>query len=585
MLRTKIVCTIGPASRSLEMLTDLIRSGMDVARLNFSHGDHQEHGENIVRIREAADQAGRPVAILMDLQGPKLRIGDVEGDGLMLVKGEQVTLTTRSVIGRAGEVPVQFQDLPELVEVGDRILIDDGLLEVVVIGCTDTDIQCRVVTGGWLKSNKGMNLPHAHSSIPAITDKDQADLAFALEHQADWIAMSFVRTAEEVVRLKSMICKECAFGRPTPVIAKIEKPEAIQNIDDIIAAADGIMVARGDLGIEASPEDVPLMQKLIIKKCNEAGVPVITATQMLDSMIRNPRPTRAEASDVANAIFDGTDALMLSGETAAGEYPLESLRTMVKIAQRTEEETEKALRLASVRPPRTKAIAEAVAHAACETARDLDAVAIITPTASGHTARMVAKYRPPVPIVAVTPSPMVQRQLCLHWGVHPLLAKRTANTDEMLADAIDVAKTHGFVKPGDLVVMTGGSAGSAPGTTNLIRVQIIERVLTRGTGIGSQAVHGEARIIGDVLPDAADIKASDVLVTTETTRDSVALVQKAAGLIVVAGGMNSHAAQMALELGITAIIGADDALAVLRDRQMVTLDPVHGLVYEGLVCV
>jgi pyruvate kinase len=601
MLRTKIVCTIGPASRSPEMLRELIRSGMNVARLNFSHGDHDVHGENIARIRRASEEVGQPVAILMDLQGPKLRVGEMQGEGVQLNKGEEVILTTRPVVGHAAEIPVQFANLPQLVEPGDRILMDDGLLEVAVLSSNKEDIHCKVITGGLLKSNKGMNLPHAHSSIPAITEKDHADIRFALGHQVDWIALSFVRSAKEVLELKELIGRECTLGRPTPVIAKIEKPEAMENIDAIIAAADGIMVARGDLGIEASPEDVPMMQKTMIKKCNEAGVPVITATQMLDSMIRNPRPTRAEASDVANAILDGTDAIMLSGETAAGEYPLEAVRTMNKIAERTESEMLPVLRFAPVAPPGRQPlprsqpcpeghplgggvnIAEAVSHAACETARDLGAAAIITPTASGHTARMVAKYRPPVPIIAVTPSPMVQRQLCLYWGVHPLLAKRTANTDEMLADAVSAAKTHAFVQPGDLVVMTAGAAGSAPGTTNLIRVQVIERVLVQGIGIGDQPVHGVIRIIGDPMPDTSEVNRSDIVAVQHTTREIIPLAEKAAGVIVAEGGMDSHAAQMAVELGITAIIGVQEGWATLRDGQEVTLDPVHGVVYEGLV--
>lgn len=583
MLRTKIVCTIGPASRSPEMLRHLISSGMDVARLNFSHGSHEEHGENVARIRQASEHVGKPVAILMDLQGPKLRVGEMEGNGIALAKDQEITLTTEPIRGHGSRIPVQFANLPQLVAPGDRILIDDGLLELTVLSCTQTEIRCRVITGGLLQSNKGMNLPRAHASIPAITEKDKLDLAFALERQADWIALSFVRDAREVTELKQLVAHECPLGRPTPVMAKIEKPEAIENIDAIIAAADGIMVARGDLGIEVSPEDVPMMQKLIIRKCNEAGVPVITATQMLDSMIRNPRPTRAEASDVANAILDGTDALMLSGETAAGQYPLESVQTMVKIAERTEREMLRSRRAAPVAPPRTKSIAEAVSHAACETAYDLDAAAIITPTASGHTARMVSRYRPSMPIIAVTPSPMVQRRLTLYWGVYPLLAKRTASSDEMLADAVSVAQKHCFVRPGDLVVMTAGAAGSAPGTTNLIKVQSIERILARGTGIGEQAVRGEIRIIGDIPPDVTQVRSSEILVFERTARDLVPLAEKAAGIIVAEGSMSSHAAQMALELGIVAIIGVDNATHLFRDNQLVTLDPMRGVVYEGMV--
>jgi pyruvate kinase len=583
MLRTKIVCTIGPASRSPEMLHALITSGMNVARLNFSHGDHKVHGENVSRIRNAAEETGRPVAILMDLQGPKLRVGQMEGDGVPLDEGEEVTLTSRPVTGKPGLVPVQYQQLPSLVEPKDRILMDDGLLELVVLETADTDIQCRVVVGGLLKSNKGLNLPRAHTSIPAITEKDKKDLLFALEQGADWVALSFVRNANEVIALQEMVRRNSAFGRPTPIIAKIEKPEAMQNIDAIIAAADGIMVARGDLGIEASPEEVPLMQKIIIQKCNAAGRPVITATQMLDSMIRNPRPTRAEASDVANAVLDGSDALMLSGETTIGHYPLEAVRTMVRIIERTEVELHQRIARAPSQRLKRGSVAEAVSHATRETAQDLEAAAIVTPTVSGHTAKMVAKYRPQAPIIAVTPSPMVQRQLCLYWGVYPLLAERTDNTDRMLSDAVNAARERGLIKSGDLVVVTGGAAGSAPGTTNLIRVQVIERILARGTGVGGKSVQGYARLVGDQLPAEEDVKPDDILVTQRTTREFVPLARRAAGLIAVESGSRSHAAQMAMELGLVAIVGAEEAWSSLDDGQAVTLDPVNGVVYEGWV--
>ncbi len=583
MLRTKIVCTIGPASRSLTVLKDMIESGMNVARLNFSHGDHAYHVENVTRIRAASEQAGHPVAVLMDLQGPKLRVGKMKGDGVLLKAGEEVVLTSRPIVGHGAEIPVQYPTLPKLVEPGDHILMDDGLLEVIVLEASETDIRCNVVTGGLLQSNKGINLPRAHTSIPAITEKDKSDLSCALESGADWIALSFVRNANEVITLQELIRRQCAFGRPTPVIAKIEKPEAVENIDAIIAAADGIMVARGDLGIEASPEEVPMMQKRIIKKCNEAGKPVITATQMLDSMMRNPRPTRAEASDVANAVLDGSDAVMLSGETAVGQHPLESVRTMARIAERAEAELQQRIALLPISRPRTEGIAGAVSHAARETAQDLDAAAIITPTVSGHTARMVSRYRPTAPIIAVTPSPMVQRQLCLYWGVYPLLAKRTANTDQMLADAVSVAREHQLVRPGELVVVTGGAAGSAPGTTNLIKVHVIERILVSGTPIGGDIVHGQVRLVRDTMPDPEDVAASDILVVKQTSRELVALARKAAGLVVVEGGMDSHAAQMAIELGLTAIVGATDAFSLLEEGQTVTLDPVSGRVYEGSV--
>ncbi len=470
MLRTKIVCTIGPASRSPEMLRQLMLAGMDVARLNFSHGDHAYHGENIANIRAVAAELGKPIAILQDLQGPRLRVGEIADEGLFLREGERVTLTTRPIVGRGKEIPVQYAELPRDVSEGEAIFLSDGLLELKVLSTTETDVLCQVVAGGSLKSYSGINLPRVSLSLPAITEKDVDDLRFGLEHQVDWVALSFVRTADEVSRVKEMI-QRFSSGLLTPIIAKIEKREGVDNIDEIISGADAIMVARGDLGIETSPEEVPMMQKAIIRKCNQAGKPVITATQMLDSMIRNPRPTRAEASDVANAILDGTDAIMLSGETAVGRYPLESLRTMVKIAERAEASM-RGLHRAAPRP-QVRDIAEALSHATCETAQDLGASAIITPTVSGYTARMVAKYRPQAPIVAVTPNPMVQRRLSLYWGVYPLLAERTDNTDEMIANAVKVAQDHGFVRKGDVVVVTAGAAGSAPGTTNLMKVHVV----------------------------------------------------------------------------------------------------------------
>ncbi|MFQ5814619.1 MAG: pyruvate kinase [Anaerolineae bacterium] len=480
MLRTKIICTIGPASRAPEMLRELMLAGMDVARLNFSHGSQSYHGENIERIRAVAAEAcpeqgrrvGKPIAILTDLQGPKLRVGKMEGEGVLLASGEKVILTTRPIVGHGGEVPVQYAELPRDVEAGDHILIDDGLLELEVLSTGETDIACRVITGGLLQTNKGMNLPRASHAIPAITDKDRRDLRFVLERQVDWVALSFVRNSGEVLKLKEMI-RELSANRPVPVVAKIEKPEAVNDIDGIIEAADGIMVARGDLGIETSPEAVPVVQKMIIAKCNAVGKPVITATQMLDSMMRNPRPTRAEASDVANAILDGTDAIMLSGETAVGKYPLESVRTMVRIAQEAERGGLEGL--ARPRPPLgpVTSIADAVSHATCATACDLEAAAIITPTISGHTARVISKYRPRCPIIAVTPSPVVQRQLALYWGVRALLSRRTESTDETIAGAVRAAQEHGLVKQGDVVVITAGAAGSGPGTTDIMKVQVV----------------------------------------------------------------------------------------------------------------
>lgn len=581
MLRTKIVATVGPASRSPEMLEQLIMAGLDVIRLNFSHGDQPMHAETIERVRAASVKVGVPVAILGDLQGPKLRVGQMMGEGVTITPKQRLTLTTEDgILGEGDLIPVQYDGLPAALDPGDRILLDDGLLEMLVLDKTETTITAEVVIGGVLKSNKGMNLPRASLAIPAITDKDKSDLLFALEHQIDWIALSFVRTAQEVLDLKQLIRQASAFSRPVPVISKIEKPEAVLNIDEIIAVSDAIMVARGDLAIETSSEEVPVDQKNIIRKCNAAGVPVITATQMLDSMIRNPRPTRAEASDVANAILDGTDAIMLSGETASGTYPLRTVETMHKIAERAEELLI-AGGLREYGKESIKGVAGSVAHATVETAVELDAAAIITPTMSGSTARLLSRYRPKMPIIATTPSPLVQRQLALYWGVIPLLARRTESTDEMINSSIRAAMDNGLVKEGDTVVVTAGTAGSPAGSTDLMKVHVLKRVLGAGTGIGNQIVTGRVRVLQGPLDPSLTVESDEIIVTDRTDRSFVGVAQRAAGLITAQPGMNSHAAILAVEVGMPTVIGIENATTVLKDGQVITIDTRLGQVIEG----
>ncbi|MCC6905475.1 MAG: pyruvate kinase [Anaerolineae bacterium] len=484
MIRTKIVCTLGPASREPEMLEKLIRAGMTVARLNLSHGSHSYHAETIAHVREVSARIGIPVALLIDLQGPKIRVGDMSENGLVIQPGEHITLTTRPGTAQRTEggescalVPVQYRELPAAVRPGERILLDDGLLELEVVRVVNsTDVLCLVVLGGLLKSNKGLNLPGTQLSVPAISEKDWEDLEFGLQQNCDWIAMSFVRQAAEVSALKDYITRHTPAGvRPALVIAKIEKPQALENMAEIVAVADGIMVARGDLGIEIPAEKVPLAQKRLIQTANIAGKPVITATQMLDSMIRNPRPTRAEASDVANAILDGTDAIMLSGETAAGDYPLESVETMVRIAA----EVEKAMAEPPWSPPHhvghaVHDVTDAVSHSTCEVAYRLDAKAIISSTASGLTARAVARYRPQTLIVAATTSEIVMRQLLLTWGVRPLLTPVRETTEEVLQQAVTEAARAGYVGHGDRVVITAGIAPNMAGMTNLMLVELVE---------------------------------------------------------------------------------------------------------------
>nr|WP_290666147.1 pyruvate kinase [Ardenticatena sp.] len=583
--RTKIVATIGPASREPHVLEELIRAGMNVARLNFSHGTHALHAENIARIRAAAMHVGRPVAILADLQGPKLRVGQLPDEGVPLEPGETVVLTPfpERVQSPHTVIPVQYKDLPRAVEPGDRILLDDGMLEMRVLDCDEETVTAEVVIGGTLKSRKGLNLPRTTLNISAITEKDRRDLLFVLEQQVDWVALSFVRTADEVYELKEIIRRSSPFGRPVPVIAKIEKPEALENLDAIIEAADGVMVARGDLAIETSSEMVPLVQKDIIRRCNRVGKPVITATQMLESMIHNPRPTRAEASDVANAILDGTDAVMLSAETAAGKYPVQAVEMMARIARETEQVLlgEGSRYYGHTTHKGRYAIAEAVAHASVSTAVELGATAIITPTMSGSTARQVAKYRPPQIIVATTPNPNVQRQLVLFWGVYPLLSRRTENTDEMINNAVNIALEGRFVEEGDVVVLTAGTAGSPPGSTDLMKVQYIRRVLVRGQGIGHQVVTGRVRRLESPVDPHLLVDASDIIVTSKTDRSFIDVAQRAAGLISEQEGMNTHSAILAIELGLPAVVGAKDATKILQDGQIVTIDARQGVVYEG----
>lgn len=578
LLYTKIVCTIGPATRDPKTLAQLIGAGMDIARLNFSHGDPAFHAENIQRIRDAAAAAGKPVAILGDLQGPKLRMGVMQEGGVPLAAGETLLLTTEHITGGPGRVPVQYESLPEVVDPDDRILIDDGLLELVVTAVQGQEISTRVVVGGTLNSNKGLNLPRAALSIPAITDKDRENLAFGIEHGIDWVALSFVRTADEVWELKNSIRELSIFGRQTPVIAKIEKPEAIANIDEIISAADGIMVARGDLGIEMSPEDVPILQKMIIAKCRAAGKPVITATQMLDSMIRNPRPTRAEASDVANAILDGSDAIMLSGETASGRYPLEVVQTMVRIAQVAEAHDLGTRR--QLPELHGKTFAAAVAHASVETAIDLKAAAIVTPTVSGQTARIISRFRPPCPIIAVTPSPFTQRELMLFWGVYPLLSQRATTTDAVINDAVEAAHQAGYVGEGDVMVVTGGTVVGGGGTTNLMKVHLIERVMGHGMGLGDRKVIGRVRRLESPVPANTRIEPDEIIVTSCTDRTFLPALHRAAGLITSDTNPDSHCRLVALELGLPALIGVDKGLDAFADGMHIVMDTTRGVAFE-----
>lgn len=468
--RTKIVATLGPATESEAVILELVRAGMDVARINFSHGSQEEQRRRMDRVRAMAAREGRSVAIMADLQGPKLRIGAIAAGQAMLREGAQLTLTARTVPG--DETVVQFPH-PEVINSlapGDMLLLDDGVLELRVVEVTGQDALCEILAGGVLLPRKGVSVPRVTLDVTAITDKDVDDLSFALQQDVDYVALSFVRRADDLLQLRGLIQEQ---GKETSILAKIEKPEAVDNIESILVAADGIMIARGDLGVEMPPEQVPLQQKRIIQLARQSAKPVITATQMLESMIRNPRPTRAEASDVANAILDGTDAIMLSGETAIGQYPVESLRMMVRIARATEPALPYAEHAALANRLPAIGITDAITQATTEIAHELDAKAIVPSTMSGYTARMISRHRPKMPILVVTPFERVSRQMALVWGVQTVVANEYDSTDEMLAEAEKAVVAMGLAKQGDVVVITAGIPTSGKGKTNMLKVHVV----------------------------------------------------------------------------------------------------------------
>ncbi|GGF92269.1 pyruvate kinase [Paenibacillus aceti] len=468
MRKTKIVCTIGPSSESLENTKKLITAGMNVARLNFSHGDFEEHGNRIKTIRQASQELGKTIAILLDTKGPEIRTGKLKEEPLELVQDEFITLTTEEILGDKNRISVTYKELPGDVKVGSTILIDDGLIGLAVEEIQGTEIKCRIVNGGTIKSKKGVNVPGVNISLPGITEKDANDIKFGIEQGIDFIAASFVRKASDVLEIRKLL--ESNNATHIQIISKIENQQGVDNLDEILEVSDGLMVARGDLGVEIPAEDVPLVQKLMIEKCNRAGKPVITATQMLDSMQRNPRPTRAEASDVANAILDGTDAIMLSGETAAGKYPVESVQTMSRIAEKAESALDYHGILVKQRIAQETTVTEAISQAVTTSALELNAKAIITSTETGYTARMVSKYRPQAPIIAVTTQDQTLRRLALNWGVVPVKGQVATSTDEMFDNAMKGGLDSGIVAEGDLVVITAGIPLGSSGSTNLIKV-------------------------------------------------------------------------------------------------------------------
>jgi pyruvate kinase len=582
MRKTKIICTIGPASDSEEMLRAMMLAGMDVARLNFSHGTYDDHQLKIDRIKKLRVELGLHTALLLDTKGPEIRLGEIKNGLVTLSEGQTFTIYADSREGDATGASVTYPDLYRDVKPGGTILIDDGLIELGIEAIRGKDIICTVLNGGLVSTRKGVNVPGAFLSIPFMSDRDRADLAFGVKNDFDFVAASFTQNADNIRRIRHELEKlGCTDMR---IIAKIENSAGVENCDEILNEADGIMVARGDMGVEMPMERIPGIQKKLIERCYLAGKPVITATQMLESMTKNPRPTRAEITDVANAIYDGTSAIMLSGETANGLYPLEAVKTMAKIAEHTESEIDYLKRFAALSPKGFSSVTGAISHATCTTAHDLHAAAIITVTKSGHTARMLSSYRPDTPIIGCSPEPKTCRHMNMSWGVMPLLIEEKYNTDDLVGHAVDMAYSHNLVEYGDLVVITTGLPLGISGTTNMLKVQIVGNVLISGTGIGKESICGTLCVCTGENTAPQDFADGDIIVVPSASEKIIHILRRARGIICERGGVDSYAAIVGQALGIPVIVGAHGATKILRSGTVVTLDAARGIVVVSDKC-
>ena len=579
MRKTKIICTLGPSTDKEGVLRDLIANGMNVARFNFSHGSHEEHLGRLEKLKALREELGKPVAALLDTKGPEIRLKDFKNGVENLVAGQTFTLTTRDVEGTNEICSITYKDLPMDVEPNGTIMLDDGLIKLQIITVNDTDIVCKVLNNGKIKNKKGVNVPGVHLSMPYMSQRDRDDIIFGAQQGFDFIAASFVRTAQDVYDIRNLLNE---YDSDIRIIAKIENREGVNNIDSILAAADAVMVARGDLGVEIDFTELPGIQKNIIERSFSFGKPIVTATQMLDSMIVNPRPTRAEISDVANAIYDGTSAIMLSGETAAGAYPVDALKTMSAIAERTEQENH--ARFVPLTENTGKiSVSDATAHAACLTAKDVNAAAIVTVSESGNTARLLSKYRPEQPIIACVMKEQVQRQLALSWGITPLMMPLAHSTDELIEMSTSLAKENGYLHNGELAVVTAGVPVGVSGTTNMIKIHMVGNCLATGVGVGREnadvtSATGKACVCRTLEEVRAKFKPGMVLVVPSTSNEMLSYVRDAAALVVEEPGLNSHAAIAGKALLKPTVVGAAGATSHIRDGLMVAVDCAHGSV-------
>jgi pyruvate kinase len=578
MLKTKIICTLGPATDENEVLRRLFANGMNVARLNFSHGSHDEHLGRVERFKKMRADLGLPAGLMLDTRGPEIRIKQFANGSVELAPGSEFTFTVADIVGSETIVSVTYEGFPKIVRRGDTLLLDDGLIAMRVIGAGDTEVKCEVINGGTLSNNKKINIPGAANNLPFLTDKDRADLIFGIEHDFDFIAASFVRSSGDIKELREEL--RTRHGESMKIISKIEIREGVQNIDEIIRVSDGIMIARGDMGVEIPFEELPSIQKNIIRKCYGAGKPVITATQMLDSMIRNPRPTRAEITDVANAIYDGTSAIMLSGETSVGKYPVEALMTMSKIAVEAEKDIDYIKRFNDMDMAVSRNVTNAISRATCETAHALGASAIVSVTKSGHTANMVSKYRPVCPILAMTVLPKVFNQLSLSWGVFPVLTKKKDSTDEVFQQAVAKASESKLVKNGDLIVITGGMIADVSGTTNMLKVHVVGDILIEGKGMNGLSASGPVCVLAGDL-ETASFNAGDVLVISDSTDEILSVLKNAAAIVTEEEGADSQAVIVGKALDIPVVAHAHAATDILKSGTVVTVDARTGRIYSG----
>ena len=576
MRKTKIVCTLGPSTDREGVLREMIQAGMNVARFNFSHGTHAEHKARLDALKALREELDAPVAAMLDTKGPEVRLKDFAGGRVHLTAGQEFTLTTVQVEGDAHRCSITYGELPGDVKAGDTILLDDGLVRLTVLETSETEIRCRVENDGDMKNHKGVNVPGVRLNMPYMSKQDRDDLLFGAEQGFDYVAASFVRSAADVRELRHVLDQA---GSRMRIIAKIENQEGVSNLPEILDAADGIMVARGDMGVEIDFAEIPLIQKNMIARCVACGKPVITATQMLDSMMENPRPTRAEITDVANAIYDGTSAIMLSGETAAGRYPVESVKTMDAIARRTESDINHVKRMAQMAGGRNRlSVAAATAHAACTTAQEIGADAILTVSQRGTTARLVSRFHPGTPIIACLLDQQVRRQMALYWGVEPIMMPYASSTDELVDFAVQAAAQAGVVHEGDLVVVTAGVPVGVAGTTNMIRIQQVGGALVNAVGIGEKKASGPLCICRSTDEVAEKFQPGDVLVVPYTTNELLPYIRQAAAVITEEASVECHTATIGLALDKPVIVGAAGAVQRLTDGTMVTVDCARGLV-------